>query len=361
MSNIVASFQRSKFDQTKVPDLSGKVYVLTGGTNGIGLSVSRTLFKHGGRVILLGSKQETGNAACEYIKTGDLDKAPHDYKEGFGAQRDNSANGATKDGQVEWRHMDGTDLKEVADVAKTLAGELDRLDGFLAIAGLGVNAFELTKDGYDSHLTVNCLTHILLLSQLLPIFEKTSRNHSDADVRFISMASEMHRFTFGGPGEKWGGSRFATEEEFKKDVGPNNLYSRTKLGNILTVKALVDKYLQPPSKILAYAVHPGGVATGQNDQIKPAYGETIGKVVETLVRPILRAPDDGALSTLWAATAPEAREGEFENGSYCTDPAELGKETSEATDPELINNFWSTSLSILEKVVGKENVGPFKG
>lgn len=118
-------------------------------TNGIGLSVSRTLFKRGGRVILLGSKQETGDAACEYIKTGDLDKAPHDYKEGFGAQRDNSANGATKDGQVEWRHMEGADLKEVADVAKTLAGELDRLDGFLAIAGLGVNAFELTKDGYE--------------------------------------------------------------------------------------------------------------------------------------------------------------------------------------------------------------------
>lgn len=118
-------------------------------TNGIGLSVARTLFKHGGRVILLGSKQETGDAACEYIKTGDLDKAPHDYKEGFGSQRDNSANGATKNGQVEWRKMDGSDLKEVADVAKTLVGELDRLDGFFAIAGLGVNAFELTKDGYE--------------------------------------------------------------------------------------------------------------------------------------------------------------------------------------------------------------------
>ncbi|BGP26909.1 short-chain dehydrogenase/reductase SDR family protein [Rhodotorula toruloides] len=360
MSNIVASFQRSKFDQTKVPDLSGKVFVLTGGTNGIGLSVARTLFKHGGRVILLSSKQETGKAACEYIKTGDLGKAPHDYKEGFGTQGDNSANGATEDGQVEWRHMDGTDLKEVADVAKKLAGELDRLDGFLAIAGLGVNAFKLTKDGYDSHLTINCLTHILLLSQLLPVLEKTSRDHPDADVRFISMASEMHRFTFGGPGEKWGGSKFADEEEFKKDVGPTNLYSRTKLGNILTVKALVDKYLRPPSKVLAYAVHPGGVATGQNDQIQPAYGQTLGKVVETLVRPILRAPDDGALSTLWAATGPEAREGGFENGSYYTGPAEEGKETSEATDPELIDNFWNTSLSILDKVVGRENVGPFK-
>lgn len=31
MSNIVASFQRIKFDQTKVPDLSQKVFVLTGG------------------------------------------------------------------------------------------------------------------------------------------------------------------------------------------------------------------------------------------------------------------------------------------------------------------------------------------
>ncbi|BGP50833.1 hypothetical protein JCM10450v2_006759 [Rhodotorula kratochvilovae] len=360
MSNFVAAYFRSKFDQTKVPSLIGRTYVLTGGTNGIGLSVSRTLYSHGARVVLLGSQEATANPAIAYIKTGDLDQAPHDYKAGFGAQSDNSAKGGEQDGEVEWHQCDLKDLTQVAKVAQEVAGKLDRLDGFLAIAGLGVNSFELTKDGYDSHLTINCLAHVLLLSHFLPLLEKTSREHPEADVRFISMASEMHRFTFGGPGEKYGGDRFATEEEFKRDIGPTNLYARTKLGNIYIAKAIAQKYLQPPSKVLSYSVHPGGVATGQNDQIQEAYGTVVGKAMEAVTRPIMRAPDDGALSTIWATTAPDARDPEqFENGSYFTDPTQEGKETSEASDQELLNNFWNTSLAIITKVVGKENVGSF--
>ncbi|GAA5972520.1 hypothetical protein JCM11641_001882 [Rhodosporidiobolus odoratus] len=290
-SNIVASFFRSNFAQDKVPDLSGKTFVVTGGSNGIGLSTSRTLYSHGGRVILLSSQASTGEQAVAYITTGDLDKAPHDYKAGFGTQRDNSANGATKDGSVE--HI-------VADF------------------GDFVSTTSLADSG------------------------------------------EMHRFTFGGPTEQYGGAKFADQEEFKKDVGPTALYARTKLGDILIVKALVEKYFQPPSKILAFSVHPGGVATGQQEQFKAAYGETVGAISSTLFRPLFRAPDDGALSTLFAATAPVVRQGkEFYNGAYFTDPEQDGKESKEATDVEPRENFWRTSLEIIKKVVGAENVGTF--
>ncbi|GAA6016801.1 hypothetical protein JCM10207_003256 [Rhodosporidiobolus poonsookiae] len=362
MSNIIASFFRSTFDQTKVPDLTGRVYVATGGSNGIGLSVARTLYSHGATVHILSSQKVTGDAAVDYIRTGDLDKAPADYKAGFGSQKDNSANGATKDGSVDHTPVDFGDLNAVAKVAKNLAG-LPRLDGFLGIAGLGVKDFELTGDGYDRHLTVNALSHVLLLSHLLPLLEKTSKEHSDSDVRIVLEASELHRATFGGPSEKYGGTKFADEEEFRKDVGPNSLYARTKLADILIVKAIVEKYLQPPSKILAYSVHPGGVATGQQEQFKAAYGETLGNIAQAVFRPLFRAPDDGALSTIWAATGPSAREGDFENGGVAlflsSTPKQDGKESNEATDPEIRENFWRTSLGIIKKVVGPDNVGSF--
>ncbi|GAA6033244.1 hypothetical protein JCM8097_003013 [Rhodosporidiobolus ruineniae] len=341
MSNIVASFFRSKYDQTKVPDLSGRTYVITGGSNGIGLSTARTFYTHGAKVIVLSSQTTTGSAAVD------------------------SANGATKDGEVEHKAVDFGDLNAVASVAKELAKDLPRLDGLLGIAGIGVKDFELTKDGYDRHLTVNALSHLLLLSHLLPVLDKTSKEHPDSDVRVVLEASEMHRTTFGGPSEKYGGTKFADEAEWKKDVGPTNLYGRTKLADILLVKAIAAKYLQPPSKILAFSVHPGGVATGQQEQFKAAYGETAGAVAATLTRPIMRAPDDGALSTLWASTAPDAREGaskgEYSNGDYFTDPQQEGGESGEATDEEMREDFWRTGLGILEKVVGKENVGSFAG
>ncbi|GAA5853669.1 hypothetical protein JCM8547_007406 [Rhodosporidiobolus lusitaniae] len=359
MSQIVASFFRSKFGQDKVPDLSGgKTFIVTGGSNGIGLSAARTLYTHGAKVIIVSSQELTGSQAVAYIKSGNLEDAPHDYKEGFGAQKDNSANGATKDGEVEHKAVDFGDLNAVASVAKELT-KLDRLDGFLGIAGIGVKNFELTKDGYDRHLTVNALSHLLFLSHLLPLLEKTSKL-PNTDVRIILEASEMHRTTWGGPSKKYGGDRFATEDEFKRDVGPTSLYGRTKLADILIVKAIVAKYLQPPSSVLAFSVHPGGVATGQQEQFKEAYGETAGAIASTLLRPLARAADDGALSALWAATAPEARDGEsFQNGDYFSDPAEDGKPSGEATDEELRENFWRTSLSVIKKVVGAENAGTF--
>jgi NAD(P)-dependent dehydrogenase (short-subunit alcohol dehydrogenase family) len=191
MSNLVASlFARPAFEQHKVPDLSDRVYVVTGGSNGIGLSASRTLFTHGAKVIILSSQASIGAEAEAYIKSGKLEDAPQAYREGFGAQTDkfvfffpllqafsdlfssfypfrpsltphyraiavlpltltsSSANGATKDGSIEHKVVDLGDLKAVATLAKDLAS-LPRLDGFLGIAGLGVKDFELTADGFE--------------------------------------------------------------------------------------------------------------------------------------------------------------------------------------------------------------------
>lgn len=152
-------------------------------------------------------------------------------------------------------------------VAKDLASKLDRLDVFWGIAGKGANAFRLTKDGYDSHFTLNNLSHHVLLSHLYPILEKTSKLPG-ADVRIVQMSSELHRATFGGPSETFGGHRFSTKQEFKEEIGPSNVYGRTKLAVILQQKAIVKKFAQPPSKVLVYSTHPGAVATGQQDQFK---------------------------------------------------------------------------------------------
>lgn len=73
---------------------------------------------------------------------------------------------------------------------------------------------------------------------------------------------------------------------------------------------------------------------GQQEQIVDAYGKVAGAVANVL-RGGFRAPDDGVLSVLYAATAPELREGKFPNATYFSDPAEDGKPTSEGTDEEV--------------------------
>lgn len=78
----------------------------------------------------------------------------------------------------------------------------------------------------------------------------------------------------------------------------------------------------------------------------------VGDVLQTLTKPIARDPEHGALSTLWAAVAPDAAD--YESGSYFTDPKELGKESNKASDPELMQNFWRVSQEVIKQVVGQD-------
>ncbi|GAA5900915.1 hypothetical protein JCM6882_005977 [Rhodosporidiobolus microsporus] len=344
-SSIIQAIVGKGYEHKDVPLLRGKRYFVTGGTNGIGLSIARTLYSHGADVLILGSQDETASDALAYIRAGDLASAPHDYAAGFGSMEDQSGEGGTESGEVEAKVVDFKDLKAVSKVAKELADKYERVDGFLGIAGLGVNKFILTDDGYDAHLTINNLAHMVFLSHLLPLLENTTKKQ-DADVRIVLMSSELHRTTFGGPDENYGGNKFRDLGEFKKDVGQQNLYARTKLAVILQSKALLQRYINS-SKIL----------TGQYEE---AYGETVGKAIQTVVRPFMKTPSDGALSALWAATAPDARDPKYPNGSYFTSPQQPGGETSEADDQELVDNFWNNGLKVIEDVAGKDALGPFK-
>jgi hypothetical protein len=113
----------------------------------------------------------------------------------------------------------------------------------------------------------------------------------------------------------------------EQNLGPNQLYARTKLAVLLFVKyGLVERVIVPNNdRIWAAATHPGAVSgspavhrylrgflirssfwqvhTGQQDQFKEAYGETFGTVMKHVVIPFMRNPEQGTLSTLYAATS----------------------------------------------------------
>ncbi|KAK4046927.1 hypothetical protein OIV83_005718 [Microbotryomycetes sp. JL201] len=337
------------FTPKQVPSLSGRTFVVTGGSDGIGLSVSRTLYSHGAKLIVVSRDKQTADRAVAYIQSGKLEDAPEAYRSGFGSQQDSSSDGAlvdsVKSSSVEWRQMDFEDLSNVATESNKLAQSLERLDGLYLIAGIGVNEFKLTKDGFDTHLTTNCLAHHVLVSHLLPIMVKTAGEHADASPRVISMSSELHRATYGGPSAKFGGDNFRTVDEFKKAVGPTSEYARSKLGNILFTRALVQRHLAG-TKVWAFATHPGAVGTGQQAQFKEAYGETAGKILAAVTRPFMRRPDQGAISALWAGLS-EGAVKSYDNGTYFSEVDEDGEETSEAQDQELVDNFYNTSEQCL--------------
>ena len=93
----------NKFGREDIPDLSEKVYVVTGSTAGIGLGITAQLVQHGAiRIILLSQKEEHAeNSKRELEKYGNTST-------------------------LEWRQIDLKDLSQTDRVTKQLAEEQNR-------------------------------------------------------------------------------------------------------------------------------------------------------------------------------------------------------------------------------------------
>ena len=283
------------------------MYIITGGTAGIGFGITAHILQHdAAKIYLLSHKEEHAEEAIEALKKyGDTSR-------------------------VEWVHCNLKSLKQTDEVAKKLAG-LEKIDAvslfctfawkapansyqLICNAGEGVGSYNETVDGLgnlaqnilwvgtddnvDSHFQVNHLSQFHLAMMLLPILNKTPNS------RLVFQSSDLHRV----PLSK---THFTSVAEINTDIGPNSLYARTKLAQILIARAMVRRVVnnepgfQSPKATGPWinAVHPGGVKTDQQDQAVNAYG-TKAKVGVAMIRPFLKDPvDDGCRPALFAATS----------------------------------------------------------
>jgi len=324
--------EKNKFDpNTDIPDLSGKVYVVTGGSAGIGFGICAHLLQHNcATLYLLGKKEEHLAEAEEGLKKyGDTSRV--------------------KPIQIELE-----DLHQTASVAKQLAGEITQLDALILNAGLGVGKYAESKDGIDTHMQVNVIAQHHLAMMLLPHLLKTP------DSRLIFQSSEFHRMLTSNP-------NFESLAELNSDVGPMPLYARTKLAQVLQMRFMHKLKSEQPTKQPGSnlglkagqapwiaATHPGGVVTGQQDQAIDAYG-TIGKLGVKAVRPLMKDPvDEGCRPVLYAAT--HVSEGANPiDGQYIVPDCKFTGVSNEAQDEKLGGRLWKLVETIL-----KDKLGPLE-
>lgn len=88
-------------------------------------------------------------------------------------------------------------------------------------------------------------------------------------------------------------------------------------------------------------------------QWKEAYPGLTGKLLTWAMLTIGRDVEQGAFTPLWALTAPEVEE-KGQNGWYFTDPGQPGKESSQASDPELGRALWDLSERIVKEKLGDD-------
>ncbi|KAF5590859.1 short-chain dehydrogenase TIC 32 chloroplastic [Fusarium pseudoanthophilum] len=275
----------------KPEHLEGRVAIVTGGALGIGYEVSRALAHAGCKVIMINRKEEQGDEAISTIQN------------------------EKSDAKVDWKECDMGNLAQIREVFGGLRESLDRLD-FL----------------------------------LWPLLRKTGKMENTPPPRVVFEASEMHRLA------QLSNIQFRSKDEINDpNLDSTARYNRTKLAMILFAKyGLAGKVIQENNdRIYALSVHPGAVNTAMQQQWKDAYPGLTGKLLSWAMLAIGRDVEQGSYSALWALTSPKIEEEDL-NGYYFSDPDQEGKETSQASNPELASNLWNLSVTLIEGVLGSD-------
>lgn len=251
-------------------NLKGKTVVVTGGYSGIGLEATRALEAAGARVIVTvrspdKAQDALGGLTVESVAL-DLSE-PESIETGARALRDLTADG---------------------------------IDILLNNAGIMATPLRRNSKGWESQFATNHLGHFALFVRLSDLLLKRK------GARVVALSSIAHR-RCGVDLEDW---NFQTGEYEKW-----NAYARSKTANALFALELNARY--EPHGLRAYSVHPGGIATDLQRDLDMEEMRAMGWFDENdQPHPMFKTPQQGASTTLWAATSPLL---EDRGGVYCED------------------------------------------
>jgi len=300
---------KSKFAAEDIPDLAGKVVIVTGGNTGIGKETVKALLAKNAKVYLAARSEERSKAAIE------------DLKQATGKE-------------AIWLRLDLSSLKSVKDAAEDFLGKEAELHILFNNAGaMGAPIDQLTVDGYDMTWGTNALGPFYFTKLLLPALFKASTPENKSRVINTSSAGSIAAVSVYGSGLD-----FATFKDSprRRKCSSSELYGQSKFGNVVFTQELARRY---GDKIVTTAVHPGIIRSelGRN------YANLESGFSKLLLRFLYPTPQ-GALTQLWAGTSPETAN---LNGEYLIPWARVGKPRS--NDPELGKELWTW---FEEQVVG---------
>ncbi|KAA6412859.1 MAG: hypothetical protein FRX48_03852 [Lasallia pustulata] len=297
-----------QFSLEQVPNLEGKVAVVTGGSEGIGFGCTHTLLSHGIKKVFVVSLSK--DVMEESLKAIAKEMGEETAK------------------KVTWLECDLSNFKKVKETADKIASQTDRIDILINDAGRGIMTYQLTDDHVDRHMAVNHFGPVTFTSHLLPIMKKTAS--SGNTVRIVNLASNAHQ---SAPSD----CKFDSLDELNQDLGPNVQYGRSKLAALLYARYLAKHLSSSHPNILANASHPGVVETKMSVQDIHEPYPIGGYAMSVGLAPVKKDIWQGCVSTMYAATA-TTKSGQYicppaipEEGSELAQSGELGERLMELT------------------------------
>ena len=255
---------------TNIPDLAGKIVIVTGANVGVGYEAAKEFARKGAQTILACRNIQKAQAAIEKIRK-EIPAAP-----------------------VEAMLLDLASLASVHKFTDTFKTKYDRLDILVNNAGIMWLPPGKTEDGFERHFGTNHLGHFALTGLLIDLLQKTP------GARVVTVSSAGHR----------SGSMDFEDLMFEKTevYERQKVYGRSKLANLLFTYELQRRLESSNMDTIAVAAHPGMCKT---DLLSKPESPLFFKLVMPLAGLVVQSAAMGALPILRAAVDPEARGGEY--------------------------------------------------
>ncbi|MEM7130506.1 MAG: SDR family NAD(P)-dependent oxidoreductase [Chloroflexota bacterium] len=256
-----------------IPNLDGKVAIVTGANSGTGYGITFHLAKHNCKVIMASRNASKLQDAKEQL----IREVP--------------------DAKLEIEVVDLTSLESIEDFCNRIKSNYGKIDFLANNAGGGGSKFTQTVDGLEANLTLNYLGLFALTVQLLPVLNDGSRI-----VNFSSM----------------GYKRFLRNDldvdnlmcENPDDYNQMQEYCKAKLCAILFAVKLQEEFEKVGSNSMALSCHPGFARTNLMTKPENPLGmRMLGTVMNSVSGLLGLSHDlyDGALPAIEALIADDAQ------------------------------------------------------
>jgi NAD(P)-dependent dehydrogenase (short-subunit alcohol dehydrogenase family) len=250
-----------------IPDLTGKVIIVTGANNGIGYEAAKEFARKGAQTILACRNMKKAQVAAGQIQS-EIPDAP-----------------------VEIMPLDLSNLQSVHEFSEAFKAKYDRLDALVNNAGIMMVPYGKTVDGFECQLGTNHLGHFALTGLLLDVILDT------AGARVVNVSSLAHR----GGEMDFDNLMFDGGQGYDRQAA----YGRSKLANLLFTYELERKFEEYGVDAIAVAAHPGVSNTNLADHMPMI------KILRPVAGRILQSAAMGALPIIRAAVDPQVAGGQY--------------------------------------------------
>ncbi|MEV0487854.1 oxidoreductase [Streptomyces sp. NPDC050508] len=293
----------SAWDSARIPDLSGRTFVVTGANSGLGLATTRHLARHGAHVVMAVRNEVKGRRAAAGISD------------------------AQPGADLQLRRLDLADLDSVRAFAAGLHADGVPVDVLINNAGVMAPPHALSAQGHELQFAANHLGHFALTGLLLDLL-RTGR-----DPRVVTVSSIAHH----------GGRIHFDDLTGARTYAPMKFYDQSKFANVLFGLELDRRLRAAHSPARSLLAHPGLSATNLQTS-GPTGLLRMGTSLAT--RLIGQDAETGVLPQLYAATTADAESGQFygpDGWRELRGHPKVVQPDPAAEDPETARRLWDLS------------------